>query len=157
VGGMPAVCATHSARRNWHSWRRASTRCPIVSRAVRIGRRQLAPSISGLTAPEHRAFCTPAMATCNPERNSDAAPRHNWLAPHPLHNLLSPAWRLPESTRAGRGPTGSLHAGVAPQRGDNCMRASDLIFVIPTYRLRDVGQTVEHYDEHFWRNGHAVR
>ena len=29
-------------------------------------------------------------------------------------------------------------------------------FVIPTYRLRDVGETVEQYDEHFWRNGHAV-
>jgi hypothetical protein len=33
----------------------------------------------------------------------------------------------------------------------------DLTFVIPTYRLRDVGQTVEEYDEHFWRNGHSVR
>jgi len=30
-----------------------------------------------------------------------------------------------------------------------------LSFVIPTTRLRDVGQTVEEYDEHFWRNGHA--
>jgi len=30
------------------------------------------------------------------------------------------------------------------------------IFVIPTNRLRDVGQTVEAYDEHFRRNGHAV-
>jgi hypothetical protein len=37
------------------------------------------------------------------------------------------------------------------------MSADDLFFVIPTYRLRDVGETVEHYDEHFWRNGHAVR
>jgi hypothetical protein len=33
----------------------------------------------------------------------------------------------------------------------------DLTFVIPTYRLRDVGDTVEQYDEHFWRNGHSVR
>lgn len=33
----------------------------------------------------------------------------------------------------------------------------DVFFVIPTYRLRDVGQTVEQYDQHFWRNGHAVR
>jgi hypothetical protein len=33
----------------------------------------------------------------------------------------------------------------------------DLTFVIPTYRLRDVGETVEQYDEHFWRNGHSVR
>ena len=32
----------------------------------------------------------------------------------------------------------------------------DLSFVIPTYRLRDVGDTVEQYDDHFWRNGHAV-
>jgi hypothetical protein len=37
------------------------------------------------------------------------------------------------------------------------MAASDLFFVIPTYRLREVGETVEHYDEHFWRNGHSVR
>jgi hypothetical protein len=32
----------------------------------------------------------------------------------------------------------------------------DLFFVIPTYRLRDVGETVQQYDEHFWRNGHSV-
>ncbi len=31
-----------------------------------------------------------------------------------------------------------------------------LYFVIPTYRLREVGTTVQEYDEHFWRNGHAV-
>jgi hypothetical protein len=37
------------------------------------------------------------------------------------------------------------------------MQAKDLFFVIPTYRLRDVGETVQLYDEHFWRNGHAVR
>jgi hypothetical protein len=37
------------------------------------------------------------------------------------------------------------------------MPANDLFFVIPTYRLREVGETVEHYDEHFWRNGHSVR
>ncbi|HEX4614048.1 MAG TPA: hypothetical protein VH092_38050, partial [Urbifossiella sp.] len=37
------------------------------------------------------------------------------------------------------------------------MHADDLYFVIPTYRLRDVGETVEQYDEHFWRNGHAPK
>ena len=37
------------------------------------------------------------------------------------------------------------------------MHEHDVFFVIPTYRLRDVGETVEHYDEHFWRNGHSVR
>jgi len=31
----------------------------------------------------------------------------------------------------------------------------ELSFVIPTNRLRDVGETVEQYDEHFWRNGHS--
>lgn len=35
------------------------------------------------------------------------------------------------------------------------MNARDLYFVIPTYRLREVGETVEAYDEHFWRNGHS--
>ena len=33
----------------------------------------------------------------------------------------------------------------------------ELSFVIPTFRLREVGATVEEYDEHFWRNGHSVR
>ena len=28
-------------------------------------------------------------------------------------------------------------------------------FVIPTHRLRDVGETIHEYDEHFWRNGHS--
>jgi hypothetical protein len=37
------------------------------------------------------------------------------------------------------------------------MPENEVLFVIPTYRLRDVGETVEDYDEHFWRNGHAVR
>ncbi len=37
------------------------------------------------------------------------------------------------------------------------MSANELYFVIPTYRLREVGETVEHYDEHFWRNGYSVR
>src|SRR5260370_37658013 len=31
----------------------------------------------------------------------------------------------------------------------------DLSFVIPTYSLREVGETVEQYDEHCWRNGHS--
>src|SRR5262245_53228854 len=37
------------------------------------------------------------------------------------------------------------------------MQEPDLFFVIPTYRLREVGETVEQYDEHFWLNGHSVR
>jgi hypothetical protein len=37
------------------------------------------------------------------------------------------------------------------------LQEKDLYFVIPTYRLRDVNETIEHYDEHFWRNGHSVR
>jgi hypothetical protein len=37
------------------------------------------------------------------------------------------------------------------------MQDRELAFVIPTYRLRDVGDTIEQYDQHFWRNGHSVR
>jgi hypothetical protein len=37
------------------------------------------------------------------------------------------------------------------------MKSDDPIFVIPTYRLRDVAETVEKYDEHFWSNGHSVK
>lgn len=33
----------------------------------------------------------------------------------------------------------------------------ELSFVIPTHRLREVGSTIEIYDEHFWRNGHSAR
>jgi hypothetical protein len=36
------------------------------------------------------------------------------------------------------------------------MNNGRLTFVIPTYRLREVGDTVAQYDEHFFRNGHAV-
>src|SRR5262252_7974427 len=36
------------------------------------------------------------------------------------------------------------------------MEQPELTFVIPTHRLRDVGETVEQYDQHFWRNGHSV-
>src|ERR1700744_6490773 len=36
------------------------------------------------------------------------------------------------------------------------MQSRELFFVIPTYRLREVGETIEQYDDHFWRNGHSV-
>jgi hypothetical protein len=36
------------------------------------------------------------------------------------------------------------------------MQEKDLSFVIPIYRLREVGKTVEQYDDRFWRNGHSV-
>ena len=37
------------------------------------------------------------------------------------------------------------------------MHSKELFFVMPTYRLRDVGKSIEKYDEQFWRNGHTVR
>ncbi len=37
------------------------------------------------------------------------------------------------------------------------MPTPDLTFAIPTYRLRDVGATVESYDEHVRSNAHAAR
>jgi hypothetical protein len=36
------------------------------------------------------------------------------------------------------------------------MEAPATIFAIPTYRLRDVPETIERYDENFWRNGSEV-
>ncbi len=33
----------------------------------------------------------------------------------------------------------------------------DFVFVIPTYRLRDLAETIEQYDDNFWRNGHSVK
>src|SRR5471030_886837 len=36
------------------------------------------------------------------------------------------------------------------------MQPKELFFVIPTYRLREVGEAIQQYDEHFWRNGHSV-
>jgi hypothetical protein len=42
-------------------------------------------------------------------------------------------------------------------RREHIVELRDLAFVIPTYRLRDVGETVEQYDQHLWRNGHPVR
>jgi hypothetical protein len=35
------------------------------------------------------------------------------------------------------------------------MTPPELYFAIPTHRLRDVGETIHEYDEHFWRNGHS--
>jgi hypothetical protein len=37
------------------------------------------------------------------------------------------------------------------------MKDNPTIFTVPTYRLRDVAETIETYDEHFARNGHAVK
>jgi len=37
------------------------------------------------------------------------------------------------------------------------MQEPEVIFVIPTYRLRDVCETVERYDESFWNSGHSPR
>lgn len=50
-----------------------------------------------------------------------------------------------------------MDAGQGSLRIQKLVQGKELYFVIPTYRLRDVGDTVEQYDEHFWRNGHAVR
>jgi len=37
------------------------------------------------------------------------------------------------------------------------IQSGELSFVIPTYRLREVGKTIEEYDQHFWQHGHSVR
>jgi hypothetical protein len=35
------------------------------------------------------------------------------------------------------------------------MNDPETYFVVPTHRLRDVGETIHEYDEHFWKNGHS--
>lgn len=37
------------------------------------------------------------------------------------------------------------------------MKTKEPFFVIPTYRLRDVAETIEKYDDNFWANGHAPK
>ena len=37
------------------------------------------------------------------------------------------------------------------------MKTAETVFVVPTYRLRDVAETIENYDEHFWSNGHSIK
>jgi hypothetical protein len=37
------------------------------------------------------------------------------------------------------------------------VKTKETIFVIPTYRLRDVAETIEKYDDNFWANGHAPK
>lgn len=37
------------------------------------------------------------------------------------------------------------------------MEPETTVFAIPTYRLRDVAETIEAYDTNFWRNSHAVK
>ncbi len=37
------------------------------------------------------------------------------------------------------------------------MEDTSTVFTVPTNRLREVADTVEAYDDHFWRNGHAVK
>lgn len=37
------------------------------------------------------------------------------------------------------------------------MHPRDIVFVVPTCRLRDVGETIERYDESFRRNGHSPK
>ncbi len=61
--------------------------------------------------------------------------------------------------RHAAGPVGFriLPAALPLPSEHPSMAAPSVFFVIPTYRLRDVGETVESYDEHFWRNGHSVR
>ncbi len=81
--------------------------------------------------------------------------------------LATPAGQFAMSPRGSHyetGPASSGHglcvgagsATCSPNQGSS-VNAHDLYFVIPTYRLRDVGETVEQYDEHFWRNGHAPK
>src|SRR6202000_1300664 len=52
---------------------------------------------------------------------------------------------------------GTCRGPSAKARTTIQMQDKQLSFVIPAYRLREVGEMVEQYDDHFWRNGHSVR
>src|SRR5262249_49807772 len=79
-------------------------------------------------------------------RSSASGPNEPAATPGPPgRGEVSQFLAVPRSP--GRTATASL--------GTQMMREPELYFVIPTYRLRDVGETVEQYDEHFWRNGHS--
>src|SRR5580700_4295075 len=59
-------------------------------------------------------------------------------------------------------PTTSRHTNrlklhFATYRKLLLMKLPETVFAIPTYRLRDVPETIEAYDEHFWTNGHSVK
>jgi hypothetical protein len=64
---------------------------------------------------------------------------------------------------AHAGAVGLLGAAVSGSAGRTLfarslqMKTAETVFVIPTYRLRDVAETIETYDEHFWSNGHSVK
>jgi hypothetical protein len=46
---------------------------------------------------------------------------------------------------------------VSGNEGEASMRTKTTVFAIPTNRLRDVAETVEIYDKHFWSNGHSLK
>src|SRR5262249_2162736 len=104
------------------------------------------------------AICTIPVADCPTALGPSgmafsvvaASPSWERLSSVLAHPLLEPASEgaRREGTAQGRGPH---------PRSKTCMQEKHLFFVIPTYRLRDVGETIEQYDEHFWRNGHSVR
>src|SRR5260370_6533420 len=56
-----------------------------------------------------------------------------------------------------REPVNSLAPAISPYRSNQHMQEEGIYFVIPTCRLRDVGETVERYDEHFRRNARTRR
>lgn len=64
--------------------------------------------------------------------------------------------RGPPGRRAGRDALAPnlLDGRAEDQRPE--MSPRDTLFVVPTYRLRDVGETIERYDQNFRHNGHSV-
>ena len=55
------------------------------------------------------------------------------------------------------GHTNRFNCHFAIYRESSLMKLPETVFAIPTYRLRDVSETIEAYDEHFWTNGHSAK
>jgi hypothetical protein len=61
--------------------------------------------------------------------------------------------------RFARDSTSNFTPYRGPAQGGERVLMNDLetYFVIPTHRLRDVGETIHEYDDHFWRNRHSPK
>src|SRR5262249_55970581 len=64
--------------------------------------------------------------------------------------------RLAARRNLCEGPCDGAAHGLPPHRPQR-MSSPNAIFVVPTYRLREVGETIERYDENFRLNGHSVK
>ncbi len=156
-----------------------STRCNTCQRRARLvalprareaHRDATANRGPAIVMPPSSPYRMPAIRA-TPADEEDAAPARRGLPRRALAAVLLGARPGPRLFDAPRG----LQDGVRRRRRRHVrhvtaaplstgarftrekMASHPTTFVIPTYRLRDVGETIERYDDNFWRNGHSTR